>query len=76
MILNKDTHPTRNFYYIGALVIKILASEKSVEVDVFKTYQKLRHTEEVGINVFMLTLNWLFLLNLIGTQKGKIVKCF
>jgi len=77
MIISKDINPERDLYYLGAKVIEILSGESGESVDFFDVYKKLNATERVSINLYSLTLDWLFLLGVIdNSEKGDIQKCF
>lgn len=77
MFLDNDTNPANDVYYLGAKTIEILASEKDVMVDFFNVYQRLGSSQKVSLNLFVFTIDWLFLLGLIKKgNKGYIEKCF
>jgi len=77
MIVSKDINPERDFYYLGAKTIKILSSNKDNKMDFFKVYSELNSSENISINLFVLTLDWLYLIGTIKkSKKGSIVKCF
>jgi hypothetical protein len=76
MILGKDIHPERKIYYIGSLVLKVLKATPQKTIDFFHIYQKVNESRKVSMRLFILTLDWLFLLGLIKTDKGCIIKCF
>ncbi len=77
MIVSKDINPERDCYYLGAKLIDILSKEKNENVDFFDVYQKFSAFEGVSINLFSLTLDWLYLLGVIdNSEKGFIRKCF
>ncbi len=76
MILGKDIHPQRKIYYLGAIVIEILKSTGNKGNDFFSLYQQVRKKENISMNLFALTLDWLFILGLIENKKGLIQKCF
>ncbi|KAA6322613.1 hypothetical protein EZS27_027862 [termite gut metagenome] len=75
MILGKDIHPQRKIYYLGAIVIEILKSTDN-RGDFFSLYQQVSEKEKISMNLFTLTLDWLFLFGLIENRKGLIQKCF
>jgi hypothetical protein len=75
MILGKDIHPQRKIYYLGAIVIEILQSTDN-RCDFFSVYQQVSEKEKISMNLFTLTLDWLFLFGLIENRKGLIQKCF
>lgn len=77
MIVSKDINPERDFYYLGAMVIEIIVNTKESEIDFFDVFEKLNASGKVSVNLFILTLDWLFLIDVINkTEKGRLVKCF
>jgi hypothetical protein len=77
MIVSKDINPERDFYYLGAKTIEILSSSKDKKMDFFYVFDILKTTEDISLNLFTLTLDWLFIIGVIdNSQKGYIVKCF
>lgn len=76
MIVNKDIHPKRKIYYLGAVVIDLLKQQSSDEIDYFTAYQQLNDVEKVSMEIFSLTLDWLYMLGVIDGYKGSIKKCF
>ncbi|MDR0574808.1 MAG: hypothetical protein LBG96_12410 [Tannerella sp.] len=76
MILGKDIHPQRKIYYLGSIVIEILKSTDSKGDDFFSLYEQVSKKEKISMNLFALTLDWLFVLGLIENKKGLIQKCF
>ena len=77
MIVSKDINPVRDVYYLGAKVIEILSTERNNEVNFLDVYEKLIIEEKISINLYSLTLDWLYLVGAIdGYQQGNILKCF
>lgn len=76
MILGKDIHPQRKIYYLGSIVIEVLKSTDSKGDDFFSLYNRVNNKEKISLNLFALTLDWLFILGLIENKKGLIKKCF
>jgi len=77
MIISRDINPERDFYYLGAKVIEILAHEKDIRADFFNVFEQLNSSEKISINLFTLTLDWLYLIGAINkSENGGIVKCF
>lgn len=76
MIINRDINPEREIYHLGALVIEILANNPDVKMDFFDVYQNLNEKIKVSVNLYILTLDWLFILGLINKKRETIVKCF
>lgn len=77
MIVSRDINPERDFYYLGAKTIEILSYTEDEKIDFFYVFEALRSTEDISLNLFTLTLDWLFIIGAIGkTNKGYLVKCF
>ena len=75
MIVGKDIHPQRELYYLGALVLEILATSPHEKIEFFTLYQELKEREKTTLNMFSLTLDWLFILGTIEGAKGYIKRC-
>jgi len=76
MILGKDINPQKNIYYLGAVVIEVLRLSDSEQHDFFDLHQQVNRKIKISLNLFTLTLDWLFLLGLIKNSNGSIYRCF
>ncbi len=77
MILGKDTNPSKHIYFLGAKVLGILKDEDKKEINFLDTFHKLNTEEKVSMNLFTLTLDWLYLIGVVKKNtKGQLEKCF
>ena len=76
MIISSDIHPQKKVYYIGALIIQELKQLGTTEFDFFYLYMALKEKENISMNLFSLSLDWLFLLGAIDKKKNKLIICF
>jgi hypothetical protein len=77
MIVSKDINPERDFYFLGGKIIELVAENKSNEFDFFDLFEKINEKEKLSINLFTLTLDWLYLIGAIDkTKNGNLIKCF
>ncbi len=77
MIVNKNTNPERDLYYLGGKVIEVLNSFTKNEIDYFDLFHSVNKTNKVSLNLYSLVLDWLFILGVIKKgNKGLIIKCF
>lgn len=77
MIVDQNTHPERDLYYLGSVMIKLLLNSEGYTFDYLELYDMFRQEQDISINLFSLTLDWLFLLGIIKKNKqGGIEKCF
>ncbi len=77
MIVNKNTNPERDLYYLGGKVIEVLNSFTKNEIDYFDLFHSVNKSNKISLNLFSLVLDWLFILGVIKKgNKGLIIKCF
>lgn len=77
MIVDKNINPERDLYYLGGILIDVLSQKKGNDIDYMDLYRLFNQKQEITINLYSLTLDWLFILGLIGKgENGKIQKCF
>ncbi|MEC5395757.1 ABC-three component system middle component 6 [Bergeyella sp. RCAD1439] len=77
MIVNKNTSPERDLYYLGGKVIEILDLSNKTEFDYFELYHSLSKNHSISINLFSLVLDWLFILGVLKKgKKGLLERCF
>lgn len=77
MILGKDTNPKKQIYYISALVLNELKDADNAEFDFFDILKSLKLKDnDITINLYSLSLDWLYLLGAIKKEKNRLIKCF
>ncbi len=77
MILGKDTNPKKQIYYISALVLNELKDTDNTEFDFFDIFKSLKLKDnDITINLYSLSLDWLYLLGAIKKDKNRLIKCF
>jgi len=74
MLIPDNIHPEQTIYFNGAYVLKTLQQTRAE--DLLELYIKTKAVREMTMPVFVLCLDWLFLLNLITlNSSGKIELC-
>ncbi|HWK57309.1 MAG TPA: ABC-three component system middle component 6 [Parapedobacter sp.] len=77
MIVNKNTNPERDLYYLGGKVIELLDNSEKTEFDYLELYNSMHTAHGISINLFTLVLDWLFILGVLKNgKKGAVEKCF
>jgi hypothetical protein len=76
MIIDKDTNPTKDVYYLGAQLLDILANHKSNTIDLFQAFALFNEKTKISMGLFILTLDWLFILGSVRLDNKEIIKCF
>lgn len=75
MIIDRDSKPKDTVYYTAACILEIgYSNEYNVEV----LYDILRnkHNESLEYNIYLLSLNFLFLIDKISISKKGVLQCF
>jgi len=73
MIVNINTNPQRNLYYLGSLILETLKDCKVIEL--FDLYEIVNKKEETNMQLFIFVLDWLFIIDAIKQTSGKIELC-
>ncbi|KJS20690.1 MAG: hypothetical protein VR72_12950 [Clostridiaceae bacterium BRH_c20a] len=62
MLLPDNIHPELSIYYNGSLVLQELKTAERQPF--FDLYQKLKNNSDMSLPTFILTLDWLYLIEL------------
>jgi hypothetical protein len=74
MLLPDNIRPELTIYYNGAIILKEL--EIKNKYDIIDLYQKVKETNDMSFVTFMLSIDWLYLLQVaIINQNGEIEIC-
>lgn len=74
MLVPDNVHPDETIYYNGSIVLKVLQQYKAI--DFLELYVKASQERKISISVFILCLDWLYLINLIAIgDDGKVSLC-
>lgn len=74
MLIPDNVHPERTLYYNGAFVLKAL--QKHRVADLLDLYVEAKTQKAMSMPVFVLCLDWLFLLELVKFDtNGKVALC-
>ncbi len=74
MLVPDNVHPERTIYFNGAFVLKTIHAHR--ELDLFDLFIRTTADREMSMPVFVLCLDWLFLLNLVTLNgRGSVELC-
>ena len=74
MLLPDNIHPENSIYYNGAIVLQVLQNNDKFEM--LELYNKVKQVRNMSFPVFVLCLDWLYLINAAELKKGKVELCF
>lgn len=73
MLLPDNIHPENSIYYNGAMVLNVLKESKDLEL--VNVYQKVKRIKLISFPVFLLCLDWLYIINVAEVKNGRIELC-
>lgn len=73
MLLPDNIHPENSIYYNGAIVLNVL--QESTDLELVSIYQKVKRTKNLSFPVFLLCLDWLYIINVAEVKNGRIELC-
>lgn len=74
MLLPDNIKPELTVYYNGAIILEEL--KKYSKMDVIKLYQKTKVRNEISFFTFLLSIDWLYLIDLaIINKNGEVELC-
>lgn len=74
MLLPDNIHPEQSIYYNGAFVLQVLREQRVM--DLLDLYLSTQTQREMTMPVFVLCLDWLYLLNLVSlNEQGSVELC-
>lgn len=73
MLLPDNIHPENTIYYNSSFILKSLKGKKDFDfIDLYKQTIAIR---SMSFNTYILCLDWLYLINLVKLESGKINLC-
>jgi hypothetical protein len=74
MLLPDNIHPEQTIYYNASYVLEIILNLR--EISIFDLYLEVCELIKMSIPVFLLSLDWLFLAEIIEYQEnGSVTLC-
>ncbi len=73
MLLPDNVHPENSIYYNGALVLQVLQNNDKLEM--LELYHKVIQVQNMSFPVFILCLDWLYLIDVAELKKEKVELC-
>jgi hypothetical protein len=75
MLLPDNIHPEATVYFNGAILLR--AAQREGVQPVFGLYRAVQADRAMSLRMFLLCLDWLFLLNLVRLNtRGDVELCF
>lgn len=72
MLLANSNNPKRDPYYLGALSLEFLSKQKEWRAHFLELYRYLKLSSDIEMGLFILVLDWLFILKTINYNESTI----
>ena len=73
MLLPDNIHPERSVYFNGAFVLQTLQESGSMRF--LDLYEQTNKRQPMSMHIFILCLDWLFLLSVVTLKREKVELC-
>lgn len=73
MLLPDNIHPDNSVYYNGAIVLEIL--QENGKMELFDLYEEAKGMKSISFPLFILCVDWLYLIDAAILNSGKIELC-
>ncbi len=73
MLLPDNIHPENSIYYNGAVVLQVLQNNDKLEM--LELYKRVKEKQDMSFPVFVLCLDWLYLINIAELIREKVELC-
>lgn len=73
MLLPDNIHPENSIYYNGAIVLGVLQKHRKIEF--LELYSKVKKIRLMSFPVFILSLDWLYLIDAAQLKSNRVEIC-
>jgi len=73
MLLPDNVHPKNSIYYNGAIVLQVLQNNNRIEM--LELFHIVNQVQNMSFPVFILCLDWLYLIDAAELQKETVELC-
>lgn len=73
MLLPDNIYPENSIYFNGAIVLQSLQDKD--QLDIFELYHKTKNVKDMSFPIFILCLDWLYLINAAEIKNKKVTLC-
>lgn len=74
MIIDRDSNPKDTVYYIAACIMEVTSSNKYNVEDLYEILKE-RYNESLEYTIYLLSLDFLFLIDKISISKEGFLEC-
>jgi len=73
MLLPDNIHPENSIYYNGAIVLNVIQNNSNIEM--LELFQLVKKVRNMSFTTFVLSLDWLYLIDVAVLENEKVKLC-
>ena len=73
MLIPDSIHPKNTIYYNGAIVLNAL--QKYKKISLLDLFSEIKKEHEISFQIYLLSIDWLFLIDVAETKEGIVTLC-
>lgn len=70
MLFPENRNPEDTVYYVGGIILKVMRDTGVTKYDFFELYKKVNEFHETRMLMFLMSLDWLFLIGIAKKTTG------
>lgn len=74
MIIDRDSNPKDTVYYISACILEVIPSKKHNVEDLYETIKE-QYNDSLDYTIYLLSLDFLFLIDKISISEEGLLQC-
>lgn len=73
MLLPDNIHPENSIYYNGGIVLNVIQNNSDIEM--LELFQLVKKVRNMSFTTFVLSLDWLYLIDVAVLENEKVKLC-
>lgn len=73
MLLPDNIHPENSIYYNGGIVLNVIQNNSNIEM--LELFQLVKKVRNMSFTTFVLSLDWLYLIDVAVLENEKVKLC-
>lgn len=74
IIIDRDSNPKDTVYYISSCILEVISSKKYNVEDLYETLKE-RYNDSLDYTIYLLSLDFLFLIDKISISEEGLIQC-
>jgi hypothetical protein len=74
MLLPDNIHPENSIYYNGGIVLNVI--QNNCDIEMLELFQLVKKVRNMSFTTFVLSLDWLYLIDVAVLENEKVKLCF